>query len=112
MAHFSTGVRPAAAGEALGEHPRPRARPSLHGRCVSDAAAGTGAGAAAVVFDDSQPVPEARPLTQPTSAFHDLQASKAASIRALGQHVVAQDTGPGPRYFDLEANKARSARAR
>jgi hypothetical protein len=70
------------------------------------------AGAAVVVIGDDQTGPDVRPPARSTNAFHDLQAYKAASMRALGRHLVAQRAVPGPRSFDLEANKARSARAR
>jgi len=33
-------------------------------------------------------------------------------MRAIGRHLAAQHAGPSSRYFDLEANKARSTRAR
>lgn len=81
---------------------------------IAAIAALTGAtvGAGVVVIGDDQTVPEGRPLAPSTSAFHDLEANKAVSMRALGRHLAAQHAGPGPRYFDLEANKARSNRAR
>ena len=70
------------------------------------------AGAAVVVTGDDQTLPEVRPFAGSSGAYDDLAANKAASMRTLGRHVAAQQATPGPRYFDLEANKARSGRAR
>lgn len=81
-------------------------------RFAAVAALTVAAGAAVVVTGDEQTLPEVRPFAQSTGAYDDLAANKAASMRALGGHLAAQQAAPGPRYFDLEANKARSARAR
>ena len=70
------------------------------------------AGAAVIVTSDDRPARQATPAAQSVGGFHDLQANKAVAMRALGRHLGAQRTSPGPRYLDLEANKARSNRAR
>ena len=44
--------------------------------------------------------------------YFDIEANKAASMRALGQHIAQQRATRVSRYEDLEANKARSQRAR
>ena len=70
------------------------------------------AGAALVVTADEQTLPEVPPFAQSSSGYDDLAANKAASMPALGRHFTAQHAAPGARYFDVEANKARSASAR
>ena len=46
------------------------------------------------------------------SRYHDTEANKANSMRALGLHLAEQRASSPSRYDDLEANKARSQRAR
>jgi hypothetical protein len=58
--------------------------------------------AAGAAAEPSQPVP---------TRYHDIEANKANSMRALGLHLAGQPGRPS-RYHDLEANKARSQRAR
>jgi hypothetical protein len=48
----------------------------------------------------------------PATRYHDLEANKASSMRALGLHLAGQRASHPSRYDDLEANKARSQRAR
>ena len=90
-------------------------RPRL-GRAAAIAAAAIAAGAATVVIADDQPAPQIRSIaeqSQPAvTRYFDIEANKAASMRALSRYIAEQRTNRTPRYHDLEANKARSQRAR
>lgn len=46
-----------------------------------------------------------------TSRYFDIEVNKAASMRALGQHIAEQGANRTSRYQDLQAKKARSQRA-
>jgi hypothetical protein len=74
------------------------------------------AGAATIVIADDQPAPQIHTIAGPsqpvTSRYFDIEANKAASMRALGRHIAEQRTNRTSRYQDIEANKARSQRAR
>lgn len=60
------------------------------------------AGTATVAVADDRPV----------TRYLDLEANKANSMRALGQHIAEQRENHASPYHDLAANKARSQRAR
>ena len=87
--------------------PRPRRRPR---RRLRDAAAFSAA------VSDGQTAPPARTIAEQSrpvaTPYLDIEANKAASMRALGLHMAAQRSGATSRYRDLEANKAQSRRAR
>jgi hypothetical protein len=92
-------------------------RPRLaRAAAIATAAACITAGAATIVIADDQPTPPTHTTGEPsqpvTSRYFDLEANKAASMRALGLHIAEQQTNHNSRYQDLEANKARSQRAR
>jgi hypothetical protein len=71
------------------------------------------AGAATVTVADDQTVPQARTIAETAiTRYFDIEANKAASIRALGLHIAEQRENHTSRYQDLEANKARSQHAR
>jgi ABC-type amino acid transport substrate-binding protein len=74
------------------------------------------AGAATIVIADDQPAPQIGTIAEPsqpfTSRYFDIEANKAASMRALGLHIAEQRANRTSRYQDLEANKARIQRAR
>jgi hypothetical protein len=74
------------------------------------------AGAATIVIADDQPAPQIDTIAEPsqpaTSRYFDIEANKAASMRALGLHIAEQRANRTSRYQDLEANKARSHRDR
>jgi hypothetical protein len=90
-------------------------RPRLT-RAAAIATACIAAGAAAVVIADDQPAPQVRTTATPSQStatrYFDIEANKAASMRALGRRTAERQTILIPRYQDLEANKARSQRAR
>jgi len=73
------------------------------------------AGAVVVIADD-QPAAPLRTVSESSrpaaTRYFDLEANKAASIRALGRHIAEQQANRTTRYDDLEANKARSQRKR
>jgi hypothetical protein len=85
-------------------------------RAVGIAAACIAAGAATVVIADDQPAPQVRTIAAPSqpvaTRYFDIEANKAASMRALSRHTAEQRANHTTRYQDLEANKARSQRAR
>jgi hypothetical protein len=73
------------------------------------------AGAVTIVIADDQPVPQVRTIaepSQPTARYFDLEANKAASMRALSRHIAEPQANRTTRYGDLDANKARSQRKR
>jgi hypothetical protein len=77
------------------------------------AAASVAAGTATVVIADDQPVPQVRTVAESMATrYFDIEANKAASMRALGLRIAEQRAEPTSRYQDLEANKARSQRSR
>jgi hypothetical protein len=67
-------------------------------------AAGT---ATVAIADDKPPIGETA-----TTRYFDIEANKAASMRALGDHIAAQRASDTSRYADIEANKAHSQSAR
>jgi hypothetical protein len=82
-----------------------------YGYLTALAAAGTLAIAGAVtVVADGQPTPQVRAIAAPMATrYLDIEANKAASMRALGRHMADTRAGAGvSRYEDLESNKARS----
>jgi hypothetical protein len=74
------------------------------------------AGGVTIAFSDGKSATPDRTIAetnQPvTSRYFDIEANKAASMRALGLHLAEQRTNHASRYQDLEANKARSQQAR
>jgi hypothetical protein len=92
-------------------------RPRLaRAAAIATATACTAAGAATIVIADDQPAPQIHTIAEPSqpvsSRYFDIEANKAASMRALGLHIAEQRTNRTSRYQDLEANKARIQRAR
>ena len=85
-------------------------------RVAAIAAACVAGGAATVVIADDQSAPAVRTIAEPSqpavTRYFDIEANKAASMRALGRHIAELRTNRTSRYQDLEANKARSQRAR
>jgi hypothetical protein len=85
-------------------------------RAAALAAASVAAGTATVVIADDQPAPQVRTIAAPSqpvaTRYFDIEANKAASMRALSRHTAEQRANHTTRYQDLEANKARSQRAR
>jgi len=77
--------------------------------CVA-AAAGTS------VIAEKQPAAGINAITEPSqpaaSRYFDIEANKAASMRALGRHMAERRAHTISRYEDIEANKARSQRTR
>ena len=71
------------------------------------------AGAISVVADEA-PAAQVRTITEPSqlvgARYFDIEANRAASIRALGGHLVQQRATSVSRYDDIEANKARNQR--
>jgi hypothetical protein len=95
----------------------PRYSPTLRiprvARAATVATALLAAGAATVAVAEDQPVPQVRTVAETAiTRYFDLEANKAASMRALGLHLAEQPENHTSRYDDLEANKARSQRAR
>jgi hypothetical protein len=90
-------------------------RPRL-GRVAAIATACMAAGAATVVIAGDQPATQVGSIAEPsrpaTTRYFDIEANKAASMRALGRHIAEQQANRAWRYHDLEANKAHSQRAR
>ena len=86
------------------------------GRAAAMAAACIAAGAVTIVIAHDQPVPQLRTIAAPSqpaaTRYFDLEANKAASMRALSRHIAEQRANRTTRYHDLEANKARSQRKR
>jgi hypothetical protein len=89
--------------------PRIARAAAVAGACMS-------AGAATVAMADDQPSRHGHSIPEPSrpaaTRYFDIEANKAASMRALGLRIAQQRVEPTPRYQDLEANKARSRRAR
>jgi hypothetical protein len=85
-------------------------------RLAAIAATAATAGAFTITLADDGPAPQVRAIAesaQPAaSRYFDLEANKAASMRALGERIAAARTDHTSRYQDLEANKARSRSAR
>jgi len=78
---------------------------------VATACMATGAATVAIAVDQS--VPQVRTVAATAiTRYFDIEANKAASMRALGRHFTEQGESRSSRYQDLEANKARSQRAR
>jgi hypothetical protein len=80
------------------------------------AVAAATASAVTIALTDDRPAPQVRtvaaPAQPPASRYFDLEANKAASMRALGEQIAVTRTDPVSRYEDIEANKARSQSAR
>jgi hypothetical protein len=57
--------------------------------------------------DDKPPIGETA-----MTRYFDIEANKAASMRALGDHIAVQGASDISRYQDLEANKARGQHRR
>jgi hypothetical protein len=85
-------------------------------RVAAIATACVAAGTASVVIANDQFAPQIHTIAEPTppaaGRYFDIEANKAASMRALSRHIAAQQAERTTRYQDLEANKARSQRAR
>jgi hypothetical protein len=82
-------------------------------RAAAVATACMATGAATVAIADDQSVPQVRTVAETAiTRYFDIEANKAAGMRALGLHLAEQRTNQSSRYHDLEANKARSQRAR
>ena len=85
-------------------------------RAAALAAVCATAAAFSAAVSDGQTAPPARTIAEQSrpvvTPYHDIEANKAASMRALGLHMAAQRSGATSRYRDLEANKAQSRRAR
>ena len=85
-------------------------------RLAAIAAAAATAGAVTLAVTEDQPAPQVRAFTesaQPAaSRYFDVEANKAASMRALGRQIAVRRTDRTSRYQDIEANKARSQSAR
>jgi hypothetical protein len=85
-------------------------------RLAAIAATAATAGAVTIALTEDRPAPQVRTIgesAQPAaSRYFDLEAHKAASMRALGRRIAAARTDHTSRYQDLEANKARSQSAR
>ena len=66
------------------------------GRLAAIAAAAATAGAVTIAVSDDRPAPQVRAIEagQPAaSRYVDIEANKAASMRALGRQIAAQHTG-------------------
>ena len=91
------------------------ARMPRFARLAAIAATAATAGAITIALADDGPAPQVRTIAEPAqpaaSRFFDLEANKAASMRALGERIAAARTDHTSRYQDLEANKARDQRA-
>ena len=92
---------------------RPTVRVPRLARAAAVATACMATGAATVAIADDQPATKVRTVAETAiTRYYDIEANKAASIRALGRHIAEQQTNRTRRYQDLEANKARIQRAR
>ena len=88
-------------------------RVSRLARAAAVATACMTTGAATVAIADDQSVPQVRTVAETAiTRYFDIEANKAAGMRALGLHRTEQRTNQSSRYHDLEANKARSQRVR
>ena len=80
------------------------------------AATAATAGAVTIAVTEDRPAPQVRAITesaQPAASRNlDVEANKAAGMRALGEQIAVTRTDPVSRYGDIEANKARSQSAR
>ncbi len=82
-------------------------------RVVAIAGVCTAAGTAPVAIADDPAGPQGHTVAGgPGSRYFDIEANKAAGMRALGLRIAEERTESGTRYRDLEANKARSQRVR
>jgi len=84
--------------------PRPA---RLAGAAIIVAATGIITGGATIAIDGQTAAEAHQPAI---SRYHDIEANKASSMRALGVATM-QNSFASP-YRDLEANKARTAQAR
>ena len=88
-------------------------RVSRLARAAAVATACMATGAPTVAIANDQSVPQVRTVADTAiTRYFDIEANKAASMRALGRHTAEQQTNLIPRYQDLEASKARSQAAR
>jgi hypothetical protein len=80
------------------------------GRAAAIAAACIAAGAATVVIADDQPAPQRHAIaapSQPTATrYFDIEANKAASMRALSRHMMMHHGLPSPARVDAAAHAA------
>ena len=80
------------------------------------AVAAATAGAVTIALTDDRPAPQVRTVAAPaqpaTARYFDLEANKAASMRALGEQIAGPRSEPVSRFEDIEANKAGSQSAR
>jgi hypothetical protein len=83
---------------------------------IAVAAAAAAAAVGTIAPTDDRPAPQVRTVAAPAqpgaSRYFDLEANKAASMRALGEQLAGTRTDPVSRFEDIEANKARSQSAR
>lgn len=74
------------------------------------------AGAATIVIAENQSAPQIHTIAEPgqpaSPPYFDIEANKAASMRALGLRIAQQESAGSSNYEDIEANKARSQRTR
>ena len=86
------------------------------GHLAALAAATFATAGAVIVVADEAPAAQVRTIAEPSqrvaARYFDIEANKAASMRALGRHLVQQRATSVSRYDDLEANKARNQRRR
>ena len=87
----------------------PRRAAALAAVCATAAAFSTAVSDGQTATPARTVAEQSRPVVTP---YLDIEANKAASMRALGLHMAAQRSGATSRYQDLEANKAQSRRAR
>ena len=84
-------------------------RPRLT-RAAAVATACIAAGVATVVIGDDQPAPQARTIAAPSqhaaTRYFDIEANKAASMRALSRHMRVHDSLPSPARVDAAAHAA------
>ena len=82
------------------------------GQLVALAAATFATAAPTIAIADDQSTSHVRTIGAVATRYFDLEANKAASMRALGRHIADQRASSVSDYQDLEANKARSQRLR
>jgi len=86
------------------------------GHLAAVAAATFATAGAVIVIADDAPTPQLPAIAEPSqpvaARYFDIEANKAAGMRALGRHIAQQQANSVSRYQDLEANKAHSERLR
>jgi hypothetical protein len=65
-----------------------------------------------IAIADDQSTSRVRTIEAAATRYFDLEANKAASMRALGRRIADHRASSVSDYQDLEANKARSQRLR